>query len=189
VTFQQLASFMPQEDRTCISQFVATVCEDIPDTSKGFFVGFSHVIFAYGAHLARIEVDLLTGVIRVCDYLAATDGGAVINPSMFDQQVQGGVAQGIGYALMEDLVTREGIVQSNDFTTYLIPGAMDLPDTVSCAYQGHEDTGPFGMKGVGEVAMNGPLPAIANAVDDACGIRLCHAPLTPERVLSALEKK
>jgi CO/xanthine dehydrogenase Mo-binding subunit len=186
VPFQQLASFMPQEDRVCISHFVAPICENIPQTSNGFFVGFPHLIFAYGAHLARLEVDLLTGLIRVCDYLAATDGGAVINPSMFDQQVQGGVAQGVGYALMEDLVTDEGIVRSADFTTYLIPGAMDLPDTVSLAYQGHEDTGPFGMKGVGEVAMNGPLPAIANALADACGIRLCHAPLTPERVLSEL---
>ncbi len=189
LSFQLLASYMPYEDRVCISQFVAPVCEEIPDTSKGFFVGFPHVIFAYGAHLARIEVDLLTGQVRVCDYLAATDGGAVINPSMFDQQVQGGVAQGLGYALMEDLVTHEGVVRSNDFATYLIPGAMDLPDTVSCAYQGHEATGPFGMKGVGEVALNGPLPSIANAIDDACGIRLCHGPLTPERVLSALTNK
>lgn len=188
VSFHQLAAFMPREDRVCISHFVAPVCDEIPDTSKGFFIGFPHLIFAYGAHLARIEVDLLTGLIRVCDYLAATDGGAVINRTMFDQQVQGGVAQGIGYALMEDLITHEGIVRSNDFATYLIPGALDLPDTVSCAYQGHEVTGPFGMKGVGEVAMNGPLPAIANAVDDACGIRLCHAPLTPERLLSELEK-
>lgn len=187
VPFRQLASFMPQEDRVCISHFVAPVCEEIPDTATGFFVGFPHLIFAYGAHLARIEVDLSTGLIRVCDYLAATDGGAVINPVMFDQQVQGGVAQGIGYALMEDLVTRNGIVRSSDFATYLIPGALDLPDTISCAYGGHEATGPFGMKGVGEVAMNGPLPAIANAVADACGIRLCHAPLTPERVLLALE--
>ena len=188
VPFQQLASFMPHEDRVCISQFVAPVCEDIPDTSKGFLIGFPHVIFAYGAHLARIEVDLTTGAIRVCDYLAATDGGAVINPPMFDQQVQGGVAQGLGYALMEDVVIHEGIVRSGNFATYLMPGALDLPDTVSCAYQGHEPTGPFGMKGVGEVALNGPLPAIANALDDACGIRLCHAPLTPERVLAELEK-
>lgn len=189
VPFQQLASFMPQEDRVCISHYVAPVCEEVPNTSKGFFVGFPHLIFAYGAHLARIEVDLLTGLIRVCDYLAATDGGTVINPAMFDQQIQGGVAQGIGYALMEDLITQEGVVQNDDLTTYLIPGALDLPDTISCPFQGHEDTGPFGMKGVGEVAMNGPLPAIANAIDDACGIRLCHAPLTPERVLSALTSK
>ncbi len=187
VPLAQLATFMPQEDRVCISHFVAPVCEDVPNTSKGFLIGFPHVIFAYGAHLARVEIDLPTGLIRVCDYLAATDGGTVINPSMFDQQIQGGVAQGIGYALMEDLITHEGKVRSNDLTTYLIPGAMDLPDIISCAYQGVEDTGPFGMKGVGEVAMNGPLPAIANAVDNACGIRLCHAPLTPGRVLAEWE--
>ena len=83
---------------------------------------------------------------------------------------------------------QEGMVRSHDLATYLIPGAMDLPDIISCAFQGHEPTGPFGMKGVGEVALNGPLPAIANAVDDACGIRLRHAPFTPERVLMELNQ-
>lgn len=189
VTLAQLASFMPREDRVCISQFVAPVCEEIPGTAKGFFIGFPHVVFAYGAHLARIEVDLPTGAIRVCDYLAATDGGAVINPSMFDQQVHGGVAQGLGYALMEDVVVREGAVVSDSFATYLIPGAMDLPEIISRAVEGREETGPFGMKGVGEVAMNGPLPAVANALADACGVRICRAPLTPERVLCALKEK
>jgi len=189
VPFQQLATLMPHEDRVCISQFVAPVCEDIPDTAKGFFIGFPHVIFAYGAHLARIQVDLFTGAVKICDYLAATDGGSVINPAMFDQQIQGGVAQGAGYALMEDLVTQQGTVRSKDLATYIIPASMDLPDIVSLAYQGYEQTGPFGMKGVGEVALNGPLPAIANALDDACGVRLCHAPLTPDKVLKALEKK
>jgi CO/xanthine dehydrogenase Mo-binding subunit len=187
VPLPRLAGFMPHEDRVCISQFVAPVCEDVPDTATGFFIGFPHVIFAYGAHLVRIEVDLVTGVIRVVDYLAATDGGRVINPAMFDQQVHGGVAQGLGYALTEDLVTREGRVLSKDLSTYLIPGALDLPDIVSIPYHHNEDTGPFGMKGIGEVAMNGPLPAVANALADACGIRLCHAPLTPVRVLAALE--
>jgi CO/xanthine dehydrogenase Mo-binding subunit len=188
VPLQQLASFMPGEDRVCISQFVAPVCEEVPDTSKGFFIGFPHVIFAYGAHLARIEVDLVTGRVQVCDYLVATDGGAVINPAMFDQQIHGGVAQGLGYALMEDVATCDGAVRNYDFATYLIPGAMDLPDIVSIASPGREATGPLGMKGVGEVAMNGPLPAVANALDDACGLRLRHAPLTPERVLAAWEK-
>jgi CO/xanthine dehydrogenase Mo-binding subunit len=184
---RQLAGFMPYEDRVCINQFVAPVCEEVPDTATGFFIGFPHLIFAYGAHLARVEVDLLTGAIRVLDYLAATDGGRVINPAMFDQQVHGGVAQGIGYALTEDLVTSEGKVLSDDLSTYLIPGALDLPDIVSIPYHNNENTGPFGMKGVGEVAMNGPLPAVTNAVADACGVRLCHAPLTPVRVLAALE--
>lgn len=184
---EQLAAFMPQEDRVCISQFVAPVCEQVPDTSKGFFIGFPHVIFAYGAHLARIEVDALTGAIRVCDYLAVTDGGAVVNPCMFDQQVQGGVAQGIGYALMEEVATYEGAVRSGDLATYLIPTALDLPDVISCAFQGNEESGPFGLKGVGEVALNGPLPALANGVADACGVRIRQAPLTPERVLAARE--
>jgi CO/xanthine dehydrogenase Mo-binding subunit len=184
---EQLAAFMPQEDRVCISQFVAPICEQVPNTSKGFFIGFPHVIFAYGAHLARIEVDALTGTIRVCDYLAVTDGGAVVNPCMFDQQVQGGVAQGIGYALMEEVATHEGAVRSGDLATYLIPGALDLPDVISCAFQGREESGPFGLKGVGEVALNGPLPALANGVADACGVRLRQAPLTPERVLAARE--
>lgn len=189
VEFAQLAAFMPQEDRVCISQFVAPVCEQPPDTAKGFFIGFPHVIFAYGAHLARIEVDLLTGLIRVCDYVAVTDGGTVLNPTMLDQQIQGGVAQGIGYALMEEVERHEGRVHSDSLATYLIPTAVDLPDIHSCRLEGAEATGPFGLKGVGEVAMNGPLPAVANAVDQACGIRLHQAPLTPERVLLALEEK
>ncbi len=187
VPFSRLTGFMPHEDRVCISQFVAPVCEYVPDTAKGFFIGFPHVVFAYGAHLCRIEADLATGAIRVADYLAATDGGRVINPAMFDQQVHGGVAQGLGYALTEDLVTHEGKVVSKDLSTYLVPGAMDLPEIVSLPYRhSEEETGPFGMKGIGEVALNGPLPAVANAVADACGVRLCHAPLTPVRVLEAL---
>lgn len=186
VPLERLASFMPYEDRVCISQYVAPVCEEVPDTATGFFIGFPHVIFAYGAHLARVQVDLATGVIRVLDYLAATDGGRVINPAMFDQQVHGGVGQGLGYALTEDLVTHEGRVMSRDLGTYLVPGAMDVPDIVSIQYHNNEDTGPFGLKGIGEVAMNGPLPAIANAVADACGVRLRHAPLTPVRVMEAV---
>jgi CO/xanthine dehydrogenase Mo-binding subunit len=186
VPLRQLAGFMPREDRVCISQFVAPVCRDVPDTATGFFIGFPHLIFAYAAHLARIQVDLATGVIRVLDYLATTDGGRVINPAMFHQQVHGGVAQGLGYALMEDLVTSQGMVLSDDLGSYLIPGAQDVPEIVSIPCQGKEESGPFGMKGIGEVAMNGPLPAIANALADACGIRVNHAPLTPSKVLAAL---
>ncbi len=186
VHLRQLAGFMPYEDRVCISQFVAPVCREVPDTATGFFIGFPHLIFAYAAHLARIQVDADTGLIRVCDYLAVTDGGRVINPALFDQQVHGGVAQGLGYALMEDLVTCQGMVLSDDLGSYLIPGARDVPEIVSIPCRGDEKSGPFGMKGIGEVAMNGPLPAIANALTDACGVRITHAPLTPSRVLATL---
>jgi CO/xanthine dehydrogenase Mo-binding subunit len=186
VSLDRLAGFLRAEERSCLGEYVAPLCPD-PGTGKGFFIGFPHVVFAYGAHLARVEVDLATGRTRVADYLAVTDGGQVINPAMFDQQVHGGVAQGLGYALMEDLATRDGQVLAGDFTRYLIPGALDLPEIVSIACAGDEARGPFGMKGVGEVAMNGPLPAVANALADGCDIHLRDAPLTPERVLLALE--
>jgi CO/xanthine dehydrogenase Mo-binding subunit len=187
VSLVALAGYMQPEERVCLGQYVAPTCKEVPSTAKGFFIGFPHVIFGYGAHLVRLEVDSLTGQITVSDYLAVTDGGRVLNPGMFDQQIQGGVAQGLGYALMEDFTVRDGVVKTPDFATYLIPGSLDIPEIISIAAQGEpEETGPFGMKGIGEVAMNGPLPAVANAVSDACGVRLCHGPLTPERVLAAL---
>ena len=186
VSLERLVGFLRDEELSCLGEYVAPLCPD-PGTGKGFFIGFPHVVFAYGAHLARIEVDLATGRTRVVDYLAVTDGGQVINPAMYDQQVHGGVAQGLGYALMEDLATRDGQVLAGDFSRYLIPGALDLPEITSIACPGEESRGPFGMKGVGEVALNGPLPALANALADGCGIHLRDAPLTPERVLLALE--
>ena len=186
VSLERLVGFLRDEELSCLGEYVAPLCPD-PGTGKGFFIGFPHVVFAYGAHLARVEVDLTTGQTRVVDYLAVTDGGQVINPAMYDQQVHGGVAQGLGYALMEDLATRDGQVLAGDFSRYLIPGALDLPEITSIACPGEESRGPFGMKGVGEVALNGPLPALANALADGCGIHLRDAPLTPERVLLALE--
>jgi CO/xanthine dehydrogenase Mo-binding subunit len=186
VSLERLVGFLRDEELSCLGEYVAPLCPD-PGTGKGFFIGFPHVVFAYGAHLARTEVDLSTGQTRVVDYLAVTDGGKVINPAMFEQQVHGGVAQGLGYALTEDLLARDGQVLAKDFSSYLIPGALDLPEITSIACPGDEARGPFGMKGVGEVAMNGPLPAVANALADGCKIHLRDAPLTPERVLLALE--
>lgn len=190
VSLERLAALMQPEERVCLGQFVAPVCQQVPATANGFFIGFPHVIFGYGAHLALVEADILTGTVEVREYLALTDGGNVINPGMFHQQVQGGVAQGIGYAVMEDFVMEQGQVKSGDFASYLIPGSRDIPEIVSLIHNGEaEHTGPFGMKGIGEVAMNGPLPAIANALADAGAARICHAPLTPERLLLALEEQ
>ncbi len=188
VSLQTLADLMQPEERVILSETVAPTCKNVPATAKGFFIGFPHVIFAYGAHLVRIEIDETSGEVTVVDYLAVTDGGRVLNPSMFEQQVQGGVAQGLGYALMEDVVVRNGRVLTEDFTTYLVPGSLDVPDILSIAVEDHpEETGPFGMKGIGEVAMNGPLPAIANAVSDACGIRIRQGPITAERIWEGMK--
>jgi CO/xanthine dehydrogenase Mo-binding subunit len=184
-----LAAIMTPEDRVCISQFLMPVVRDKLDTGKAFVIGFPHLLFSYAAHLVYIEVDELTGGIAVKAYLAATEAGRVLNPQAFEQQIQGAIAQGIGYALSEEVLLTDGHILNPDFATYIIPGALDVPELISLAVEAYEPSGPYGMKGVGEVGMNGPLPAIAGALADACGIHMTRSPLTAERVLLALQKQ
>ena len=186
VTLDFLARLFPESDRISINHYVMPVAQDVPDTGKEFLIGFPHVLFSYAAHLAYVEVDELTGKINVVNYLAVTEGGRVINPQCFEQQVQGGVAQGIGYALTEQLLLRDGEILNPDFTNYILPTSLDIPDVASIAVETVEPTGPFGMKGIGEVGINGPLPAITSATEDALGKRLTRSPLTVGRVLGAL---
>jgi CO/xanthine dehydrogenase Mo-binding subunit len=181
---------MSEPERICVSQFLMPVVRDVPDTGKAFVIGFPHLFYAHAAHVACVEVDELTGAVDVKAYLAATEAGCVINPQGFEQQVQGAVAQGIGYALSEEVKLEKGRVLTPDLATYIIPSAPDIPEMISLAVETEEPTGPYGMKGVGEVGTNAPLPAIAGAVARACGIEgLRRAPLTAERILEALRRK
>ncbi len=136
-----------------------------------------------------IEADVLTGEVTVGDYLAFTDAGRVINPQLFEQQVHGGIAQGLGYALCEDFAVSEGKVLTADFSTYILPTAPDIPEICSLAAPLQEEDGPYGMKGVGEIGINGAFPAVANALARACGIRLSRGPLTAELILKAISKE
>ncbi len=181
-----LARYLPRDDRFCVAEFLMPVARDVPAKAEGFVIGYPHLLFAYAAHLARVEVDELTGRVRVRDYLCATDGGRVVMPQGFHQQAQGGAAQGMGYALYEDFQLKEGRILTPDLTTYLIPTASDLPDILSLAVEGREESGPHGLKGVGEVGLNGPAPAIAAAVEQAVGVRPRELPMTPERILKLL---
>jgi len=183
-----LARLLPEADRSSVGQTVMPVSQDVPDTGKGFIIGFPHVFFSYAAHLAYVEIDELTGKIEVREYLAVTEGGRVINPQGFEQQVHGAVAQGIGYALMEQVALDQGQILNPNFADYLLPTSLDVPDIVSVSVETVEPTGPFGMKGIGEVGANAPVPAIAGAVEDAIGVRLTRSPFTGGRVLSMLEE-
>jgi len=192
-----LARFLPRDDRISVAEFLMPVAREVSGAARGFLLGFPHLLFAYAAHLARIEVDKLTGRVRVCDYVCVTDGGRVLHRQGFDQQAQGGAAQGLGFALFEDFRLDAGRIQSRDLSTYLIPTALDLPDTVSLAVEGCEDSGPHGLKGVGEVGMNGPAPVMAAALRHCLGARpsaaairqLRRLPFTPERVLALFAPK
>lgn len=141
------------------------------------------------AAFAEVEVDVETGLIKVTDFLAAVDCGTVINPLMTEGQVEGAVANGIGYALTEEMqFTVRGRTKNPDLARYKIPGAADLPPITVMLVDSYEPTGPMGAKSVAEIGINGPLPAIANAVHHAVGIRLTRPPFTPEKVWRELHR-
>lgn len=185
----KLAAFFPGTDRHAAAEAFMPVAPDAVSGGREFRIGFPHLLFAHAAHAAFVEVDELTGQVEVRHYLAVTEAGRVLNPQSFEQQVHGAVAQGLGYALSEDMRIHNGRVGADSLTTYVIPTALDTPDITSLACDVEEPSGPFGMKGVGEVGMNGPLPAVANAVHAACGADVRQSPLTPERVLKAMPRR
>jgi CO/xanthine dehydrogenase Mo-binding subunit len=190
IPLSTLAGFLQETERVVTHHFRAPVAgDDLGVPSEIRLHGLPHTLFSYSAHLACIEVDELTGAIDVSRYVAVSDCGSVLNPQIYEQQIHGGVGQGIGYALCEEFEVSEGTTLTPDLTTYIIPTALDVPEIESIPVEIYEHTGPFGLKGVGEVATNAPLPAVANALADACGVRIFQSPLTPERVLKALRDK
>jgi putative selenate reductase molybdopterin-binding subunit len=143
----------------------------------------------FAAVFAEVEVDTDTGLVRVVKVVEAVDCGQVVNPSMAEGQVEGAAVQSIGYGLYERMpFDAEGRMQFRSFRDYTIAGAADVPEIVTLLVPTHEPTGPFGAKAVAEIPINGPAPAIANAVFHATGARLRELPLTPDRVLAALRE-
>ncbi|WP_306047804.1 xanthine dehydrogenase family protein molybdopterin-binding subunit [Nioella sp. MMSF_3534] len=145
---------------------------------------------SFGTHVVDVEVDPDTGRTTILRYLVVQDAGKAIHPAYVEGQFQGGAAQGIGWALNEEYVYGEdGRLQNPVFLDYRVPVASDLPmiDTVivEVPNPGH----PYGVRGVGETGITPPLPAVANAVRDATGKRICKLPLRPSRVLAAIQGK
>lgn len=146
--------------------------------------------YLFGAHAAEVEVDETTGQVRVIRVIAAHDVGRAINPTVVEGQIEGGVSQGLGYALMEEQAWDEqGRVVTNKFMLHKIPTALDMPEIVPIIVETTDPLGPYGAKGVGEPAMTASPAAIANAIFDATGARITSLPITPEKVLDALQKK
>ena len=144
--------------------------------------GVPYCVYGFGAHMAEIEVDTELGTIRVLKVTAAHDVGRAINPTLIEGQIEGGVAQGLGMALMEEFFPGKG----ENLHDYLIPSAGDVPPVVSILIEDPSPIGPFGAKGIGEQAVIPTAPAILNALHDAIGIRLRKIPATPDRVRAAI---
>lgn len=148
-----------------------------------------YVAYTYNTQFVEVEVDTETGQVDVIRIVAAPDVGRVINPVGLEGQSEGGSAMGLGMALMEEQVFAKAITVNPDFSTYLIPTALDVPDVETVPVESGDAVGPYGAKGIGEPAMIPTAPAIFNAIEDALGIRLYEMPATPEKVLAAIKAK
>ncbi len=144
----------------------------------------------FAAQFAEVDVDTRTGKIVVKKFVSAVDCGQPINPKLVEGQVEGAVLNGITYALCEEyLFDKNGRMTNDNFWDYKIFSTADMPKLITIVVNSFEETGPFGAKSVAEIGINGPMPAIANALFDAVGVRLFDAPFTPEKVLRALHKR
>lgn len=143
------------------------------------------------AEFVEVEVDTETGEVKVLRAVFAHDLGRLVNPAGAEGQVEGGLQQGIGYALMENMLfdAETGACVTADFLDYKMPTAVEMPRQIECIFvETNEPSGPFGAKGLGEPCLIVPAPAIANAVYNAVGVRIRSLPITPEKILAALGK-
>jgi CO/xanthine dehydrogenase Mo-binding subunit len=139
------------------------------------------------AHGFRIAVHRVTGEIRILHSVQATDAGVVINPAQVRGQIEGGVAQGIGFALTENFhVDANGVMTNPNLRNYRIPTFADIPRTEVLLVESHDSVGPMAAKGIAESCINPVAPALANALEDATGVRYRDLPLTPERIYARL---
>jgi len=153
------------------------------------FRGDAYPDYSWACYVAEVEVERATLAIGPIKITAVLDIGRVVNPVLAEGQVQGGLVQGIGYALMEKVGVAEGLFEAARMQTYIVPGALDIPEIrvtfVECPY-------PYsatGAKGLGELPLNGAAPAVGNALKHAVGRRIHDLPVTPEKLFRAIERK
>jgi CO/xanthine dehydrogenase Mo-binding subunit len=146
---------------------------------------------AHACTVAEVEVDTETGEVTVLSLKSAYDVGRQVNPALVEGQIRGGSVMGMAHALYE---TTQPYYPDADhmpgsFSDYILPGPMELPVIESVVLEYPSVNGPYGVKGVGEMTANPPIPAIVNAINNALGIELTEIPVTPEKILRALEEK
>ncbi len=149
--------------------------------------GEAYGAYSYATYVAEVEVDVVTGEIQVIDFVAIQEVGRVLNPVLAAGQIEGGVAQGIGFALYEKVVWRNGRMANSQMTNYIVPTSVDMPPIRVFFQEIPYVHGAMGAKGIGELPMDGPAPAVINAVENAVGVAFDHVPLTAEDLLQGLQ--
>ena len=144
--------------------------------------GNAHVSFAFAAHRAVVDVDPALGLLRVVQVTTGQDVGRVLNPRAVLGQIEGGIAQGVGLAIMEEVLVHDGLVRNPSFTDYLIPTMLDMPEVLATVIEQPEPGAPFGAKGVGEPPTVSSTPAVVAAIRDATGAALTRVPVRPQDI-------
>lgn len=188
--------FTDSEGKNLVSlrQFSLDTLYQNREKMKDLMVGASYTGHTapppYMAGFADVEVDTETGVVRLIKFVAVVDCGTPINPNLARIQMEGGLLQGIGMALCENIRYNEkGRLLTNTFMSYPVPTRKDVGQIVVEFAESYEPTGPFGAKSIGEIGIDSPPAAIANAIRNAIGSRLVDTPFTPDKVLSAIRSK
>jgi CO/xanthine dehydrogenase Mo-binding subunit len=156
-----------------------------PETGQGS----PYFVYTYSTQMAEVEVDVKTGAVDVLSLVATFDIGKAINPLMVEGQIEGGVMMGLGYALMEEVVMKDGMIQNLNLQDYIIPTALDTPEIKPIYLEYLNVHGPFGAKGIGEMPNIPAAPAITNAIANAVGARIYDLPAHCERVYTAIKKR
>jgi len=149
--------------------------------------GDAYGAYAWAAYVAEVSVDMATYEIHVDDFVAVQEIGRVINPVLATGQIEGGVAQGVGFALYENVVWQQGRMLNSQMTNYIMPTSADVPRIHVFFEEIPYAHGPGGAKGIGELPIDGPAPAIVNAIENAVGVSINRLPVTPEVLMEALE--
>ena len=145
--------------------------------------GDAHVTFAFAAHRAIVDVDTELGLVRVVEIATAQDVGKAINPQAVEGQIEGGIAQGLGLALMEEIQVVDGEVRNASFTDYLIPTVLDMPPVALEVLELADPEAPYGLRGVGEPPTISSTPAVVAAVRAATGAALTRVPIRPDHIV------
>jgi CO/xanthine dehydrogenase Mo-binding subunit len=154
--------------------------------SDADYRGDAYGVFSYGCCVVEVEVDLDTCETRVLGTVASADIGRAIHPVLAAGQIEGGTVQGLGWALLEDVRWKDGRVWNHQLTNYIIPTSADSPPIDVAIVEIPYSHGPHGAKGVGELPMDAPAPAVVNAIAQASGARVSEIPVLPERLMRAL---
>jgi CO/xanthine dehydrogenase Mo-binding subunit len=188
-------SYTPEEFRRACREYIAShgalksyARYDAPPGiywDDATYRGEAYSAFAWAVYVTEVTVDPVTYGVTVEDFVALQEIGKVLHPLLAEGQITGGVAQAIGFALYEKVVWQNGRMANNQMTNYIMPTSVDLPPIRVFFEEKGNAHGAYGAKGIGELPMDGPAPAIVNAVADALGIEFNSIPLLPEDIFQA----